>query len=81
MINNSHSTHIDWKEGKNLSVRIEIKKQRHTATNKTRTVKKTVPAETFFHFFKALEIPENHEDVDDEMVCLWDTIFLQRFRP
>ena len=61
-------THIDWKEGKNLSVRVEIKKQRHKATNKTRTVKKTVPAETFFHFFKALEIPEDSEEVDDEMV-------------
>ncbi len=49
-------------------MRIEIKKQRHKSTNKTRTVKKSVPAETFFHFFKALEIPENTEEVDDEMV-------------
>lgn len=64
----AEGTTIDWKEGKDLSVRIEIKKQRHKATNKTRTVKKTVPAETFFHFFKALEIPENSEEVDDEMI-------------
>lgn len=53
-----------------MSVRVEIKKQRHKATNKTRTVKKTVPAETFFHFFKALEIPEDSEEVDDEMVSV-----------
>lgn len=44
-------TTINWKEGKDLSVRIEVKKQRHKATNKTRTVKKTVPRETFFSFF------------------------------
>lgn len=61
---------IDWKEGKNLSVRVEVKKQRHKATNKTRTVKKTVPAETFFSFFSPPQIPEDQdeEDVDDDMV-------------
>ncbi|KAJ3334546.1 hypothetical protein HDU91_002676, partial [Kappamyces sp. JEL0680] len=65
------STEIDWKEGKDLSVRIEVKKQRHKATNKTRTVKKTVPAETFFNFFKAIPIPEDEEEVDEDLVGLW----------
>lgn len=51
-----------------MSVRIEVKKQRHKATNKTRTVKKTVPAETFFNFFKALKMPEPGEEVDDEIL-------------
>ncbi|KAI8848895.1 hypothetical protein BC829DRAFT_393278, partial [Chytridium lagenaria] len=49
---------IKWKEGKNLSVTVEIKKQRH----KDKNVKKTVPAPTFFSFFK----PPNPADEDDE---------------
>ncbi|KAJ3110800.1 hypothetical protein HDU96_006262 [Phlyctochytrium bullatum] len=57
---------IDWKEGKNLSVTIEIKKQRHKASNKTRTVKKTVPAPTFFSFFKP---PAPTEDEDEEVAA------------
>ncbi|KAJ3202577.1 hypothetical protein HDU67_000425, partial [Dinochytrium kinnereticum] len=58
----AEGTPIEWKEGKNLAVTVEIKKQRHKASNKTRTVKKTVPAPTFFSFFK----PPNPEDEDDE---------------
>ncbi|KXS19205.1 nucleosome assembly protein [Gonapodya prolifera JEL478] len=60
---------IHWKEGMDLSVKIETKKQRHKATNKVRIVKKTVPAETFFTFFtppKAPEAKENAENEEDE---------------
>lgn len=47
---------------------VEIKKQRHKGTNKTRTVKRTVPAETFFTFFSPPQPPkeEDEEDVDEE---------------
>ncbi|KAH6595187.1 hypothetical protein BASA50_005980 [Batrachochytrium salamandrivorans] len=59
---------IEWKEGKDLSVTVEIKKQRHKATNKTRTVKKTIPKETFFSFFTPPTPPEeDEEDEDNEM--------------
>ncbi|KAK9727577.1 histone chaperone, partial [Basidiobolus ranarum] len=47
----AEGTEIQWKEGKNLSFTVETKKQRHKSTNKTRVVKRTVPAETFFNFF------------------------------
>ncbi|KAJ3091963.1 hypothetical protein HK102_012123 [Quaeritorhiza haematococci] len=57
---------ITWKEGKNLSVTVEIKKQRHKGTNKTRTVKKEVPAETFFQFFTPPKAPADDEDADEE---------------
>jgi nucleosome assembly protein 1-like 1 len=57
---------IDWKEDKDLSVKVEIKKQRHKATNKTRTVKKTVPCETFFNFFNPPQGPANEDDEIEE---------------
>ncbi|KAF9166698.1 hypothetical protein DFQ26_007155 [Actinomortierella ambigua] len=58
---------IDWKEGMDLTVTVETKKQRHKNTNKTRVVKKTVPAETFFSFFNPPVAPsEEDEDELDE---------------
>ncbi|KAI8612562.1 hypothetical protein BC830DRAFT_1136130 [Chytriomyces sp. MP71] len=64
----AEGTPIDWKEDKDLSVTIEVKTQRHKTTNKTRTVKKTVPAPTFFSFFKPPMPPtEDDEDVDEDL--------------
>ncbi|KAI8801910.1 hypothetical protein BJ742DRAFT_715550 [Cladochytrium replicatum] len=57
---------INWKEGQDLSVKVEIKKQRHKGTNKTRTVKKTVPAETFFSFFKPPKAPTDSDNVEED---------------
>lgn len=57
---------IEWKAGKNLSVRVEIKKQRHKQTQKTRVVKKNVPNETFFKFFTPPAVPEDEEFEDEE---------------
>ncbi|KAK9723369.1 histone chaperone, partial [Basidiobolus ranarum] len=62
----SEGTKIQWKEGKDLSVTVETKKQRHKSSNKTRVVKRTVPAETFFHFFETLEIPDDISETDEE---------------
>jgi nucleosome assembly protein 1-like 1 len=59
-------TKIEWKQDKDLSVTVEIKKQRHKATNKTRTVKKTVPCETFFNFFNPPTPPADEDELDDE---------------
>ncbi|KAG0906386.1 hypothetical protein G6F57_008392 [Rhizopus arrhizus] len=57
---------INWKEGKDLTVTVETKKQRHKGTNKTRVVKRTVPAESFFNFFNPPILPEDDEDLDEE---------------
>ncbi|KAG2201595.1 hypothetical protein INT46_007746, partial [Mucor plumbeus] len=57
---------INWKEGKDLTTTVETKKQRHKGTNKTRVVKRTVPAETFFNFFSPPTIPEEEADLDEE---------------
>ncbi|KAL1958313.1 hypothetical protein VTO42DRAFT_4630 [Malbranchea cinnamomea] len=59
---------IDWKEGKDLTVRIESKKQRNKTTKQTRVVKVTVPTESFFNFFSPPKPPsEDDEDVPEDI--------------
>ncbi|KAI1398123.1 nucleosome assembly protein [Hypoxylon fuscum] len=53
---------IDWKEGNDLTVRIESKKQRNKNTKQTRIVKKTVPTESFFNFFSPPKAPTDDDD-------------------
>lgn len=66
----AEGTKIDWKPNQDLTVTVETKRQRHKGTNKTRVVKKTVPAETFFDFFSPPVNPSssvrNDEDDDEE---------------
>ncbi|KAI1809166.1 NAP-domain-containing protein [Poronia punctata] len=56
---------INWKDGQDLTVRIESKKQRNKNTKQTRIVKKTVPTESFFNFFSPPK-PPTEEDEDDD---------------
>ena len=58
---------IDWKVGKDLTVRIESKKQRNKNTKQTRIIKKTVPTDSFFNFFNPPKAPQADEDdaIDD----------------
>lgn len=53
---------IEWKEGKDLTIRIESKKQRNKNTKQTRVVKKTIPTESFFNFFSPPEPPGAQAD-------------------
>ncbi|KAL2067861.1 hypothetical protein VTL71DRAFT_15959 [Oculimacula yallundae] len=55
---------IDWKAGKDLTVRVESKKQRNKNTKQTRVVKKTVPTESFFNFFSPPMAPTEEDDDD-----------------
>jgi len=55
---------IDWKTGKDLTVRVESKKQRNKNTKQTRVVKKTVPTESFFNFFSPPKAPTDEDDDD-----------------
>ncbi|KAJ2993342.1 hypothetical protein NUW58_g1868 [Xylaria curta] len=56
---------INWKEGQDLTVRIESKKQRNKNTKQTRIVKKTVPTESFFNFFSPPKPPTDEDEDDD----------------
>ncbi|KAI4130522.1 MAG: hypothetical protein LQ347_003343 [Umbilicaria vellea] len=59
---------IDWKSSKDLTVRIESKKQRNKNTKQTRVVKKTVPTESFFNFFDPPKAPkEDDEDAASDI--------------
>jgi len=57
---------IDWKVGKNVTVKLIKKKQKHKTKGQTRFVTKEVKADSFFNFFDPPEVPEGSEDVDDE---------------
>ena len=45
------SCEIDWKKGKNVTVKTIKKKQKHKGRGTTRTVTKTVQNDSFFNFF------------------------------
>ncbi|KND93549.1 putative nucleosome assembly protein [Tolypocladium ophioglossoides CBS 100239] len=55
---------IEWYPGRDLTVRVEAKKQRNKTTKQTRIVKKTVPTESFFNFFSPPKPPADDEDVE-----------------
>ncbi|OJJ96704.1 hypothetical protein ASPACDRAFT_80866 [Aspergillus aculeatus ATCC 16872] len=58
----AEGTKIDWKADKDLTVRIESKKQRNKNTKQTRVVKITVPTESFFNFFSPPQPPTDDDD-------------------
>lgn len=46
---------IDWKKGKNVTVKTIKKKQKHKGRGTVRTITKQVPNESFFNFFSPLK--------------------------
>jgi nucleosome assembly protein 1-like 1 len=62
----AEGTQIDWKDGKDLTVKVETKTQKHKGTKKTRVVKTTVPAESFFQFFSPPTEPDDDVIDDDD---------------
>lgn len=57
---------IDWKAGKNVTVKLIKKKQKHKTKGQTRFVTKEVKADSFFNFFDPPEVPMPSDEVDDE---------------
>ncbi|EXJ80275.1 nucleosome assembly protein 1-like 1 [Capronia coronata CBS 617.96] len=58
---------IEWKPGKDLTVRVESKKQRNKNTKQTRVIKKTVPTESFFNFFSPPVPPTDEDEVASDI--------------
>jgi len=58
-------TAIEWLEGKDPTKKKIKKKQKHKKTGETRTVVKTVDAESFFNVFKDRK-PATGDDFDSE---------------
>lgn len=65
-------TEIRWKEDKDLTKAIEIKKQRNKATNRTRLIRRSHTVPSFFNFFNppAQPTPEQIEngEVDEDLL-------------
>jgi len=59
-------TTIEWKEGKDATQKKIKKKQKHKKTGETRTVVKTVDAESFFNLFKDKKVAGGGEEDSDE---------------
>jgi len=60
------STPVQWKAGKNLTVKVVTKKQKKG--KQTRTVTKNEPCPSFFSLFEAIEVPneEQMESMEEE---------------
>merc|ERR1712062_897322 len=62
---------INWKEGKNLTVKTVKKKQKHKSKGNVRTITKQVKNDSFFNFFDPPPIPDDpNADVDPETLDL-----------
>merc|ERR1719384_76297 len=56
---------INWKEGKNLTVKTVKKKQKHKSKGNVRTITKQVKNDSFFNFFDPPTLPEDEEEEVD----------------
>lgn len=61
---------IDWKKGKNVTVRTVKKKQKQKSRGAVRTVTKTQQVDSFFNFFNPPRIPEDADTVDEDTQAL-----------
>jgi nucleosome assembly protein 1-like 1 len=60
---------IDWQKGKNVTVKLIKKVQKHKGRGIKRTVTKTVQADSFFNFFSPPQVTEE-EEPDEETESL-----------
>ncbi|KAM5185305.1 nucleosome assembly protein 1-like 4 isoform 1-T5 [Callospermophilus lateralis] len=57
---------IDWKKGRNVTVKTIKKKQKHKGRGTVRTITKQVPNESFFNFFNPLKASGDGESLDED---------------
>merc|ERR1719411_147174 len=62
---------IDWKKGKNLTIKTVKKKQKHKSKGSVRTITKQVKADSFFNFFDPPQVPDDPQaEVDEDTQAL-----------
>jgi nucleosome assembly protein 1-like 1 len=61
---------IDWKKGKNVTVKTTKKKQKHKSRVSVTTVTKTIQNDSFFNFFSPPPIPDEVEMEEDTRALL-----------
>ncbi|EFC37379.1 predicted protein [Naegleria gruberi] len=64
----SEGTEITWAEGKDLTVKVTTKKQKHKSGNRTRTIQVKEPKDSFFNFFKNLDEEIQKEENEENMI-------------
>lgn len=70
-IHKCKGTAIEWKKGKNITVKTIKKKQKHKSKGSVRTVSKTVQNDSFFNFFNPPTVSEDPEaEVDEDTRAL-----------
>lgn len=65
-IKKSYGDKIEWKEGKNVTVKLIKKKNKNKKTGEKVTKTKEVKEESFFNFFNDIEINEEEDEEDEE---------------
>lgn len=65
ILENAEGTEINWKSGKNLTVKI-LKRKPAKGSRNAKPITKTEPCESFFNFFSPPAVPEEEDELDDE---------------
>lgn len=65
-VEKTEGTEIKWKAGKDITKKTVTQKQRNKKTGKTRDVTKTIDSDSFFNFFKTVEVKEFGQEEDEE---------------
>ena len=62
-------TPIDWKKGKNVTVKVIKKVQKHASRGTRRTVTKTVQNDSFFNFFSPPAVADGEDPDEVKYLC------------
>lgn len=63
----AEGTEIQWSDNNhNVTVDVELRKQRNKHTKQVRTIEKTTPTDSFFNFFNPPKMPDSNGDENDE---------------
>merc|ERR1719309_817800 len=57
---------IDWKKGKNVTVKTIKKTQKHQSRGTKRVITKTVQKDSFFNFFSPPDVEDGTEALEDD---------------
>ncbi|KAH8741783.1 nucleosome assembly protein [Cryptosporidium ryanae] len=61
LLSSTVSTEIKWNSGKDPTQEVVVRRQRHKQSKQLRIVTETAPRESFFNFFKPLNVPSDEE--------------------
>mmetsp|Transcript_53497 Transcript_53497/g.88869 ORF Transcript_53497/g.88869 Transcript_53497/m.88869 type:complete len:376 (+) Transcript_53497:90-1217(+) len=66
ILDHAEGTKIDWKPGKNVTVKLMKKKTSGRGRKPAKTITKMEPCDSFFNFFNPPEVPDAGESLDEK---------------